>query len=114
ATLLLCFTAPAQAQRTLLTSEAVKAKEVPGGGIEGACGIAFGSGLIYVSDYYHHAVDAFNAANGAYESQLPFSPLDGPCQLASSSSGALYVNDWHEGVSRLLPSLLSFDEAEST
>jgi hypothetical protein len=102
----------AQAERALLKSEAVKAKEVPSG-IEGACGVALGSGKIYVSDYYHHAIDVFSGA-GEYQSQLPFNSPSGPCQLATSPSGALYVNDWHEGVSRVLPSLLSFDQEEST
>jgi hypothetical protein len=105
--LALALTATAQAERALLKSEAVK------GGIEGACGIAFAGGLTYVSDYYHHAIDVFSAS-GSFQSQLPFSPLDGPCQLASAPSGALYANEWHRGVSRVLPSLLSFDSEEST
>jgi hypothetical protein len=109
--LLLGFAAPARAERALISSKAVEAEKAPGG-IEGACGIAFHSSSIYVSDYYHHAVDVF--AGSAYQSQIPFDPLDGPCQLAGSPSGALYVNDWHESVSRLLPSSLEFDSAEST
>jgi DNA-binding beta-propeller fold protein YncE len=102
----------AGAERKLIAGEAVSAKAAPGG-IEGACGIAFGPSQIYVSDYYHHAIDVFGS-NGAYESQLPFGSNSGPCQLASSPSGALYANDWHEGVSRALPSLLQFDSNEST
>jgi DNA-binding beta-propeller fold protein YncE len=107
------FAAPGQAARALLDSDVLEAKVVPGGGIEGACGIAFAPGQIYVSDYYHHAVDVFSGSGG-YQFQLPFSPLDGPCQLATSPSGALYANDWHEGVSRLLPAALEFDSNEST
>lgn len=102
----------AQAERALITTDAVNGKDVPGG-IEGACGIAFRSGLIYVSDYYHHAIDVFHSG-GAYLSRIAFDPLDGPCQLATSASGALYGNDWHRSVSRLLPSALAFDQAEST
>jgi DNA-binding beta-propeller fold protein YncE len=108
--LLLCFSAPAQAERALLNSNVVDTKKVPGG-IEGACGIAFRSGLTYVSDYYHHAIDVFS---GAGASQIPFDPTNGPCQLATSASGALYANEWHEGVSRVLPSALAFDTEEST
>jgi hypothetical protein len=103
----------AQAERALLKGEVLKTKKVPGGSIEGACGLAFRSGQTYVSDYYHHALDVFSGF-GEYLSQLPFASDSGPCQLASSPSGALYVNDWHEGVSRLLPSALSFDSNEST
>jgi DNA-binding beta-propeller fold protein YncE len=112
AVLALGLTAQADAARPLKSSEAVEVKKVPGG-IEGACGIAFLSSRIYVSDYYHHAFDVFSSA-GDYQSQLPFAPLDGLCQLASSAGGALYANSWHEGVSRVSPSVLPFDGAEST
>jgi hypothetical protein len=107
------FTAQAQAERALLSGEAVKAKAVPGGGIFGACGIAFRGGQIHVSDYYHHAIEVFSA-NGEFKSQLPFNSDSGPCQLAVSPTDALYVNDWHEGVHRLLPSPLLFDDGNST
>ena len=105
--------APAQAERPLITKEAVKTEKVPGGQIEGACGVAFVSGTIYVSDYYHHAIDVFGSG-GDYLSRIPGNPIDGPCQLASAPGGVLYANDWHEGVSRVLPSALSFDSDEST
>jgi hypothetical protein len=99
-------------------SSALQGEKVPGGGIEGACGIAVLSGQVYVSDYYHHAIDVFGLPSpteaGPYDSKIAFDPLDGPCQLAASPSGALYANDWHEGVSRVLPTALSFDQAEST
>jgi len=111
--LFFAFSAQAQAERALLSSEAVKASKTPGGGIEDACGIAFRAGQIYVSDYYHHAIEVFNAI-GEYKSQLPFNSSSGPCQLATSSTEALYANDWHEGVSRLLPSGLVFDEGNAT
>ena len=120
ALLSLGLTAGARAERVLIDSTVVETKGVPGGNIEGACGIVFRSGQLYVSDYYHHAVDVFSTGGAEspfeyrYLSQIAFDPLDGPCQLASSPSGALYANDWHEGVSRLLPSLLSFDSDEST
>jgi DNA-binding beta-propeller fold protein YncE len=117
---------PAWAGRTLLTTGAVQGGLVPplgkkgicqataGCGIEGPCGIAIGSGLIYVSDYYHHAVDVFSSGGAYLQQQILGDPLDGPCGLASAPGGVLYANDWHEGASRLLPSRLDFDSAEST
>lgn len=114
---------PAQADRTLLTKEALKPDPdpkkpapLPDGQVEGACGLAIGSGNLYVSDYYHGAVDIFNAATGAGTQArfLAGSPPEGPCGLALSSGGALYANLWHQGVARLAPSELTFDEAEST
>jgi DNA-binding beta-propeller fold protein YncE len=113
-TLALGLTAPAQAERALLKSSVVEAKEVPGGSIEGACGVAVALGQTYVSDYYHHAVDVFSSSTGAYAFGLSFGPPSGPCQLATSPAGALYANSWHEGVYRMLPSTLSFDQAQST
>jgi len=104
--------ASAQAERPLITKEAVKTEKVPGG-IEGACGVAVTPGTIYVSDYYHHGIDVFSSG-GEYLSRMPGNPIDGPCQLATSASGALYANDWHEGVSRMLPSVLNFDSENST
>jgi hypothetical protein len=111
--LMLGFSAQAQAERALLSSGAVNAKGTPGNAILDACGIAFRGGQIYVSDYYHHAIEVFKAA-GEFESQLPFNSSSGPCQLATSPTEALYVNDWHEGVSRLLPTGLTFDEGNAT
>ncbi len=105
---------PAEANRPLIKKNAVETKSVPGGGIEGACGVALAGGNIYVSDYYHHAVDVFSNSTGAYQSQIPGNPLNGPCGLATSASGVLYANDWHESVSRVSPSNLSFDSEEST
>lgn len=113
---LLCL-APtgAAANRLLLSEKEVEAQKAPGGVIEGPCGIAFSpSGQIYVSAYHARAVLLFSGG-GQFQSLLTAgaSP-EGPCQLATSTSGALYANRWHEGVTRLLPSPLVFDEAEST
>jgi DNA-binding beta-propeller fold protein YncE len=108
------YVAPsAQAERPLITKEGVKTEKVPGG-LEGACGVAVISGTIYVSDYYHHGIDLFSSGSGEYLSRIAGDPVDGPCQLATSAGGALYANDWHEGVSRMLPSALSFDTKNST
>ena len=105
---------PAQAERPLITKKVLQTAKVPGGGIEGACGVAVASGTIYVSDYYHHGIDVFSSS-GEYQSRIAGNPLDGPCQLATSAAGALYANDWHESVSRVLPSALGFgSEEEST
>ena len=109
----LLLPAGGQAERVLLSGEAVKAKETPGGAILDACGIASTGGRIYVSDYYHHAIEAFSPT-GAFESQLPFNSASGPCQLAASQSGALYANDWHEGVRRVLPSVLALGAGSAT
>ncbi|HWA53661.1 MAG TPA: NHL repeat-containing protein [Solirubrobacterales bacterium] len=113
--LCLVLSAPASAARALLTEHAVRAEEAPGGSIEGPCGVAVSAaGQIYVSAYYAHAVESFSPS-GAYQSSLSAgtSP-EGPCGLAITAGGALYANRWHEGVSRLLPGALVFDEAEST
>jgi hypothetical protein len=111
---LLLLAPAAQASRGLLSEKAVRTEEAPGGVLEGPCGIAIdSSGGIYVSAFYAHAVERFSAG-GKYESSTSTgSSPEGPCQLALSG-GALYANRWHEGVSRLQPSSLVFDEAEST
>jgi len=104
-------------------SEAVESKaKHPGGGSPAGASKApadrpaLGSDLRL--DLYHHAIDVFTtplAANRAsYQSQIAFRPLDRPLPAAASSSGALYANDWPRGVARVLPSPLSFDQAEST
>ncbi len=131
--------APAQAYRPLL-SEAfletsyckhcgaeVPPPPVPGpeGQLEDPCGLAIapGSGQIYVADYYHRAVDVFNAA-GRYQSQialpggsisgLGINELDGVCGLAIDSAGNLYANEWHQAVVRLQPTEFTLDSGEST
>lgn len=112
---LLALAPAAQANRPLLTEKAIRVEEAPGGVLEGPCGIAFSpGGEIYISAYYAHAVERFSAA-GSYKASIAAgaSP-EGPCQLATTPGGALYANRWHEGVERLLPSPLAFDEAEST
>jgi DNA-binding beta-propeller fold protein YncE len=105
-------TAPAQAQRTLITKNGVDTESVPGG-LEGACGVALTGGKIYVSDYYHHAIAVFDDG-GTYLERIAGNPLNGPCQLATSAGGALYANDWHESVGRVLTSNLELDSEEST
>ncbi len=105
---------PAQANRALLSKEAVKAEETPAG-IEGACGVAVApSGQIYVSDYYHRVVDVFNGSGG-YQSQIPAgAEPEGPCGLAVSPSGTLYVNFYHQGVVRMQPGFEAFDPGDAT
>jgi hypothetical protein len=122
---LLLFAPGAQASRTLFTEKAESAEEAPGGVLEDPCGIALSpGGEIYVSAYYAHAVETFTApvphvsmpdTPGEYLSSIGVgSAPEGPCQLAATAAGVLYANRWHEGVARLLPSSLVFDEAEST
>jgi len=124
---LLLAPASAQANRPLQSEAALETKAPfgpPQGQIEGACGLAATSTQLFVSDYYHRVVDRFSLA-GAYLSQvaLPGGPigglginsLDGTCALAVDSAGSLYANEWHQGVRRLLPSTLVFDQGhEST
>jgi hypothetical protein len=95
------------------------------GQLEDPCGLAIGPGGIYVSDYYHRAVDVFMPGIPAkYSSQiaLPGGPitglgineLDGVCGLVFDASGNLYANEYHEGVLRLRPSEFTLDSGEST
>ncbi|HET7590833.1 MAG TPA: hypothetical protein VFK14_11715 [Solirubrobacterales bacterium] len=114
---LLLMPAAARAERALVSRQVVDAEELPGEQIEGACGLAIDNSSLYVSDYYHRTVEAFdrNPFGGfTYRSELSGDPLDGPCQLAISPDGSLYANDWHEGVERLAPSPLQIDGGEST
>jgi hypothetical protein len=100
----------ARAQRAVLSSALLNTNTAPGG-VEGICGVAT-TPSFYVSNYYHHGIDAFSPF--AFQRRIPFGPLDGPCQLAGTAGGALYANEWHRGVSRVLPTPLSFDTGEST
>jgi DNA-binding beta-propeller fold protein YncE len=122
--------APASANRALLSEAALEVPPAPGApqaaALEGPCGLAFTPGEdLYVADYYHRRIAIFSPVAGKYEfdsqislpgSNPPFgsATLDSLCQLALDSSGRLYANEWHEGAMRLLPSKLTFDEAEST
>ncbi len=86
----------------------------PTGYLEGPCGLGVHpNGNFYVSDYYHDAIDAYDATAN-YASKVPpvtgatgylgqiagIDPLDGPCQIAFDNSGRLYVNDYHRAVLR--------------
>jgi DNA-binding beta-propeller fold protein YncE len=110
---LLVYGAPtAQAQRALIKApylSEIETKRAPGGQIEGACGIALWNGNTYVSDYYHHTIDIFPNSG-----RITGNPLDGYCGLAFAPDGALYANEWHEAVYRVLPSKQLIDSSEST
>jgi DNA-binding beta-propeller fold protein YncE len=81
----------------------------PEGKVEGACGVALSplSGGIYVSDYYHRAVDVFSPG-GVYAGSIKLAGGDPPvgksnelnavCGLAFDSSGRLYANELHKRV----------------
>jgi DNA-binding beta-propeller fold protein YncE len=104
----------AQANRALHTENAVNPEKtsIPEEEIEGACGVAISpGGEIYVSDYYHHAVEGFGSP---FQFIPAGNPPEGPCQIAFDSAGALYANLWHQSVVRLRPSFRVFDQAEST
>jgi DNA-binding beta-propeller fold protein YncE len=118
----LAATPLAQASRPLLSEKAVvpsgASSQIPEGEIEGACGVALFGGAIYVSDYYHFAVDVFGSATQVL-TQPPAPDRDGPCGLAFDPSGNLYVNYWHHSVAKSAPpysydAIQTFDSAEST
>ncbi len=103
----------ARAERALIKENLIpefETKRVKGGQIEGACGVAIGGGQTFVSDYYHRTIDIFPDGSG----RIAAGPLDGFCGLAFGPDGALYANEWHQGVSRVLPSVQSIDSDEST
>jgi Divergent InlB B-repeat domain len=66
--------------------------------LEDACGVARHGGELYVSDYYHDAIDRVNP-EGKRETQIANESTGaGPCKLEFDSGGDLYVNNWHENV----------------
>lgn len=74
----------------------------PGGDLEAPCGIAVDSqGDLFVSDYGHDAVDAFDASSIEFLRQLAgISTANGPCAIALDSAGHFYVNELHGAVLR--------------
>ncbi len=78
----------------------------PAGGFSSPCGLAVDLvSNLYVSDYYHHAVDVFSPSP-IYRTQLAgVDPVNGPCGLAVDSTGRLYVNHYHGSVVRFTPSV---------
>jgi hypothetical protein len=111
--LLVAGASAAQAVRPLIKEAfllEIEIKRVKGGQIEGACGIAVRAGQTFVSDYYHRTIDIFPDGSG----RIAANPLDGYCGLAFGPEGALYANEWHEGVMRVLPSVQPIDSEEST
>lgn len=70
----------------------------PTGFLNGPCGLGVdATGKLYISDYYHHAVDVYNGQS--YSNQLAAEdPTDGPCGLALDSTSHLYVNNFHKNV----------------
>jgi hypothetical protein len=73
----------------------------PTGFLNSPCGLGVdSSSRIYVSDYYHHAVDVFSSTP-SYSNQLAnVDPVNGPCGLALDSTNRLYVNNYHRNVTR--------------
>ncbi|HUC07105.1 MAG TPA: hypothetical protein VMR96_03365, partial [Solirubrobacterales bacterium] len=81
---------------------------VPGGQIEGACGVAIVSttATLYVSDYYHRVIDAFSLAGLFKGSQVlaggdprtEINELDAVCGLAADAAGNLYGNELDQAV----------------
>ncbi len=131
--LCLCLGASsAQAQRTLITKEAIKLIKpqkpseelIPGEQIEGACGLAFSGQSLLVSDYYHAMIETYAPEGGGFSASKPFklssvlslgtSPPEAACQIATGPGGTLYANVWHQSVIRLKPSAQTFDVSSST
>lgn len=129
----LALAAPSQAPafRPLLSGKLLRVIQEPQpfpppeGQIEGACGLAVapGGGDIYVSDFFHRAVDVFSS-EGIYKSQIPLpggpftgvgtNTLDGVCGLALDSAGNLYANEWHRRALRLKPTEFVLAAGEAT
>ncbi|HUC08641.1 MAG TPA: NHL repeat-containing protein [Solirubrobacterales bacterium] len=66
---------------------------------EGPCGVAVRpDGGIYVSDYYHHKIESFDATGGYVSEATGVDPLDGPCGLAAFANSELAVNSQHHNV----------------
>jgi len=109
----------ASADRAALTREGSPPREgawlaptqlalAPGGQIEGACGVAVAplSQLLYVSDYYHRAIDRFSLP-GLFQGsrgleggdpRTEINELDAVCGLAVDPAGILYGNEYHQAV----------------
>jgi len=70
----------------------------PTGYLNGPCGLGVdSSGKLYISDYYHHAVDVYTGLS--YSNQLAGEdPGDGPCGLALDATNHLYINNLHKNV----------------
>jgi DNA-binding beta-propeller fold protein YncE len=62
-------------------------------GYQNACGLAFGPGGLFVSNYGADAIEGPTTIAGE-------APQGGPCKLAFDSAGDLYVNNWHRDVVR--------------
>jgi hypothetical protein len=58
-----------------------------------ACGLAFGPGGLFVSDYGADKIEGPTTIAAE-------APQGGPCKIAFDSAGDLYVNNWHRAVVR--------------
>lgn len=109
----------ASADREALTREGSPPREgawlaptqlalVPGGQIEGACGVAVAplAQTLYVADYYHRAIDRFSLPGWFQGSQVldggdprtEINELNAVCGLAVDPVGTLYGNEYHQAV----------------
>ena len=98
---------------------------LPGGQIEGACGLAISPfGTLRISDYYHRAVHAFTLSGTYGGTELlaggnpslvrePIRELNAVCGLAVDGAGSLYASEFHQGVLRL-PGEAVVDPGKST
>jgi hypothetical protein len=81
----------------------------PIGYLNGPCGLAVdAAGRFWLSDHYHRAVSVFSSVPKYVSQALSASGLpnphtrayDDPCGLALSSTGTLYLNNYHRNVAR--------------
>jgi hypothetical protein len=101
---LVLFAVPVKAavNRPFSPEHSLDGKNTPAKGFDDPCGLGLDpAGRLYLSDYFHHVIDRFEA-NGNFDTQrTKVDPLNGPCGLAVDSAGSVYVNDFHEDVRRL-------------
>jgi hypothetical protein len=72
--------------------------DTPLGSFSNPCGVAVdqSNGNLFVSDYGHNRIWIFDST-GAYKGTIAESSLNGPCGLAFTSSGDLYVRNANDG-----------------
>jgi DNA-binding beta-propeller fold protein YncE len=105
--------------------EWLRSKVAEAADLEGACGVAASpsSAQIYVSDYYHRAVNLYSTAEGFPEGGFGLAggrpreesnTLNAVCGIAVDLAGNLYANEFHQAVVRLSAGEPVIDPGEAT